>query len=138
MDITPFYNCCKPVDIDYSNIDLKFRNLALNDNDIIKLVTGLAVDGSLKDPLQIGLNDSTPTPVSELCQAICRERPTFPGFTDDNEVYRFIRDRYAQFGGELDEFAQFLADQFPKEPVDPSEPVEPSEPAAPQEPNSSE
>lgn len=132
MDVRPFYNCCKPVVVDYCNIEQKFRHLALNDNDIIKLITGLADDGTLKDPMQFALNDSTPAPVAELCQAICRERSSFPGFTDEKEAFMFIRDKYAQFGGELDEFAQFLADQFPKdkpkvtELAAEPEPVEPS------------
>lgn len=118
--------------IDYTNCDSKFRHSALNDNDIIKLITGLAVDGTLKDPLQFGLNDSTPTPVAELCQAICRERPTFPSFTDDDDAFNFIRDRYSQFGGELDEFANFLADQFPKASVKSAEPAAPQEPTEPE------
>lgn len=131
MNIKPFYYCCKSVVIDYANISNKFRCLALNDNDIIKLITGLADDGTLKDPMQFALNDSTPAPVAELCQAICRERSSFPGFTDENEAFRFIRDKYAQFGGELDEFAQFLADQFPKDKPMVSEPAAEPEPADP-------
>ena len=93
----------------------KVRSMALNDNQIINLLVGFGDDGQLRNPLDLANISNLPQEVSVLLGAITKERPSFPGFENPNDAYDFIRDRYAQFGGELDEFAQYLSEQFPKE-----------------------
>ena len=87
----------------------KVRKMALNDNQIIELLVGFGEDGQLRNPLDLANISNLPQEVSVLLGAITKERPSFPGFENPNDAYDFIRDRYAQFGGELDEFAQYLS-----------------------------
>ena len=110
----------------------KVRKMALNDNQIIDLLVGFGEDGQLRNPLDMVDLSNLPQEVSVLLGAITKERPTFPGFENPEDAYDFIRDRYAQFGGELDEFAQYLSEQFPKEQPKPEEPAQSaaSEPAS--------
>lgn len=117
----------KPLYDDRNLTAYKVRKMALNDNQIIELLVGFGDDGQLRNPLELADISSLPQEVSVLLGAITKERPSFPGFEKPEDAYEFIRDRYAQFGGELDEFAQYLADQFPK---DDTKPQEPSQPAA--------
>ena len=108
LDNKPPYN-------DNNLTSYKVRKMSLNDNQIIELLVGFGEDGQLRNPLDLVNISNLPQEVSVLLGAITKERPSFPGFDNPNDAYDFIRDRYAQFGGELDEFAQYLSDQFPKE-----------------------
>lgn len=108
-----------------SNIDEKVRRMNLNDNDVIRIITGLTESGGVQNIFELSLNASLPTEVHDLVLALTREYPSVPQFKNDEDAFDFIRSRYAQFGGELDEYVQFLAEELKKEP----EKVEPVETA---------
>lgn len=110
------------------NIDEKVKKANLNDNDIIRIITGLTQNGGIQNIFELSLNASLPTEVHDLVLALTREYPSVPQFKNDEDAFDFIRSRYAQFGGELDEYVQYLAEELKKsseeaKPVSPAEPV---------------
>lgn len=111
------------------------RCRCLNDNDVVRIIYDLAgQSGKIPNDLDVSLSPNVPIEVSNLLAQIQRERPLAPQFADDKTAIEFIRSRYCQFGGELDDYAGYLASILndsmknmpkPKPGVPPVPPVEP-------------
>lgn len=81
----------------------------LNDNDVVRIIYDLAgKSGKIPNDLDFSMSPNVPAEVSNLIAQIQRERPLQPYFKDDDTAFEFVRSRYCQFGGELDEYADYL------------------------------
>ena len=81
----------------------------LNDNDVVRIIYDLAgQSGKIPNDLDFSMSPNVPAEVSNLIAQIQRERPLQPYFKDDQTAFEFVRSRYCQFGGELDEYADYL------------------------------
>lgn len=81
----------------------------LNDNDVIRIIYDLAgQSGKIPNDLDFSISPNVPAEVSNLIAQIQRERPLQPYFKDDETAFEFVRSRYCQFAGELDEYADYL------------------------------
>lgn len=91
-----------------------YRGVCLNDDDVIKIVFGVGQKlGILPNDLSVKDNPNYPPEIRSVLDALHREIPSSSiHMKDDDDVVKFIRSRYAQFGGELDEFVDELANDI--------------------------
>lgn len=109
---------CNDIDDRVSDGFVRFEkslnNCSLNDNDIVRIVYGIGNRlNVLPNDMDVVNNPSYPMEVRNVLNSIQQRYPSFPGFpADSDDVFDFIRDRAVQFGGELDDFVETMADEI--------------------------
>ena len=90
----------------------KFANYFCNDDQIIRIIFAIAEKtGCVTSDSDIGQNAQYPAEINYVLSQLQREFPHFEGFRDDKSAFDFIRSRYAQSGGELTEFVEYLVNE---------------------------
>lgn len=90
----------------------KFGNYFCNDDQIIRIIFAIGEKtGCVTSDSDLGQNSQYPAEVNYVLSQLQREFPHFEGFQDDKSAFDFIRSRYAQSGGELTEFVEYLVNE---------------------------
>ena len=98
---------------DYSSISKligdKFANYFCNDDQIIRIIFAIGEKtGCVTSDCDLGQNAQYPAEINYVLSQLQQEFPHFEGFADDKSAFDFIRSRYAQSGGEMTEFVEYL------------------------------
>lgn len=98
----------------FISFEKSLRTCSLNDNDIVRIVYGIGQRlNVLPNDMDVVNNPSYPMEVRNVINSIQQRYPSFPGFpADSDDVFDFIRERAVQFGGELDDFVDCMANEI--------------------------
>lgn len=114
------YSCWSPttppryddVTIMSQRIGEKYAHFFCNDDQIIRIIFAIGEKtGCVTSDSDLGQNSQYPAEVNYVLSQLQREFPHFEGFQDDKSAFDFIRSRYAQSGGELTEFVEYLVNE---------------------------
>lgn len=90
----------------------KFVNYFCNDDQIIRIIFDIAEKtGCVTSDCDLGQNSQYPAEINYVLSQLQQEFPHFEGFQDDKSAFDFIRSRYAQSGGEMTEFVEYLVNE---------------------------
>ena len=93
-------------------IGKKYANYFCNDDQIIRIIFSIAEKtGCITSDCDLGQNAQYPPEINYVLSQLQREFPHFEGFNDDKSAFDFIRSRYAQSGGELTDFVDYLVNE---------------------------
>lgn len=115
--IDKFYNFSVKADRPITGCDEVlelYRGVCLNDDDVVKIVFGIGQKlGILPNDLSIKDNPNYPPEIRSVLDALHREIPSSSiHMRNDDDVVAYIRSRYAQFGGELDDFVDTVSNDI--------------------------
>ena len=92
-----------------------------NSNPVVSVLFNFAENnGCLPNDIDMSLSKSTPEEFKSVLASIQRKFPTIQAFQSDEDAFKFIVDRYAQFGDEVEPYIQALNEEVDKlkQPVD--------------------
>lgn len=86
-----------------------------NSNPVVSVLFNFAENnGCLPNDIDMSLSKATPEEFKAVLTSIQRKFPTIQAFQSDDEAFRFVADRYAQFGDEVEPYIQALNEEVDK------------------------
>lgn len=103
----------KSLGISMKRFEVDLQHRFLNDNDIIKIIYQVSEKvGVIPNSLELSLKGNLPPEVMNVVNALNSSHKISEPTPEGLDPFKYIRSRYDQFDGDMDEYVESLAQEY--------------------------